>query len=472
MRNRVPLTEVLEPGEYRVQWTIPSREGGEVTLEGDLELTADRPPRAHAYGDLPGTYTYTDGTRSAGFPQHYDGGQIRGRLLNGRYVLLIDTDIVVWPERVTLQARAALIGRLPAPAGDLQVVRIDVQIDALDAIAGIPPLKDLFLPKPPAGSAYLDWTWQVTGQPDSTQKWADDHADIELRFLNSYSGSDWFAYRINFSPVVQIRLTDPIDFDDVFTDWIEPLRRIVSVSTDRQERLTYLELHVRNGEETEEWQVYGHGLHQDPYASLGNTVTKTKTAFWVSPQDESLLDLLRRWQSLAADHHPLLETYGSLIYAPDRHPRSRLLLLLQAIEGLHGYETRQDYEGRLAEHLARRTAILSQLAPSTDPATFRFLKKHLMKKPPTGLQAAISSVLNAAPIDVSADLARSRLLTDHSDIALRLSAIRNDLAHGNRGYDADDLHEIVKPLEGVVRAHLLRVLGCSAEAQKRAQQLD
>lgn len=36
MSDTTPLRHLLEPGEYRVQWTIPSRERGEITLEEGL----------------------------------------------------------------------------------------------------------------------------------------------------------------------------------------------------------------------------------------------------------------------------------------------------------------------------------------------------------------------------------------------------------------------------------------------------
>ena len=42
--------------------------------------------------------------------------------------------------------------------------------------------------------------------------------------------------------------------------------------------------------------------------------------------------------------------------------------------------------------------------------------------------------------------------------ALRI--IRNDLAHGTKGYDVYELHHIVEVLERMVRAHALGLLGC------------
>jgi hypothetical protein len=54
---------------------------------------------------------------------------------------------------------------------------------------------------------------------------------------------------------------------------------------------------------------------------------------------------------------------------------------------------------------------------------------------------------------------------DTTESALRV--VRNNLAHGNRGYEAENLHEVVIVLERVVRAHALRVLGGGPKSVER-----
>ncbi len=199
-----------------MQWTIPSREGADITLEGDLELIADRPPLAHAYGEIPGTYSPGgSGERVASFPQSYPGGLVRGHLLNGQHVLLVDTTIdVIFPDRAVLHARAALVGRAPAPEGDLLIAKVKAQVEALDAVTAIPPIRRTEVPmQVPAGTRHLDWSWEAYGQPDSTQTWADAGAAVEIRFLNTYSAADWYAFRVTFSPVVLITPVAAIAFE-------------------------------------------------------------------------------------------------------------------------------------------------------------------------------------------------------------------------------------------------------------------
>lgn len=479
MSDTTPLRHLLEPGEYRVQWTIPSREGGEITLEGDLELIADRPPRAHAYGEIPGTHSGGPGERVASFPQSYAGGLVRGLLLNGQHVLLVDTTIdVIFPERAVLHARAALVGRDRAPEGDLLVAKVKAQVEALDAVTAIPPIRKTEVPvQVPPGTRHLDWSWKAYGQPESTQTWADAGAAVEIRFLNTYSVADWYAFRVTFSPVVLVTPATPLAFDAVFDDWIEPLRRIISLSTRRRERLTFVSVTLAGtaeaapqDDEALEFQVYGSAIHQDPFASRGADAGRLSPVFRFSPQNMSLLAMLRRWQELAAGHHPLLESYASLMYARDQHPRSRLLLLIQAIEGLYGHETHDAYQARKEAHQARHKEILAHLAQSQDEDLMSFVKKHLMKSPPASLEEALGKTLKAAPVNIVPVLKATPLLTGHESVPSGLRVIRNDLAHGNRGYPAEDLYEIVAPLDGVVRASLLRVLGCDEATQRRAQE--
>lgn len=62
-----------------------------------------------------------------------------------------------------------------------------------------------------------------------------------------------------------------------------------------------------------------------------------------------------------------------------------------------------------------------------------------------------------ASTELVKDLRASGRATSTSD-ALR--HVRNDLAHGNRGYAFDELDEVVAALERIVRGHALRLLWC------------
>lgn len=258
---------------------------------------------------------------------------------------------------------------------------------------------------------------------------------------------------------------------------MEPLRRIISLSTGGQEAVTYLGAAVSSSGASHPFQVYGSRLTQNPYASDANVARRGYRSFQFGDAGPSLLGMLRSWQALRADHHPLLETYAEMMYAPTQHPRSQLLTLLQALEGLYGYETRNTYEERLRKHSERRKSVVAEIRGVASAAAAAFVKKHLARRPGESLDHILRHTLGGLPRDLTDELANTDLLqrvtrdekvtTSGPFDALRI--VRNDLAHGNRGYDARELRDVERILDGAVRAHLLRLLGADVAVQEREQ---
>lgn len=472
----VPLHQILEPGEYRAQWEVPDQSGKTLLLDGDLEIKADRPPRGYVNGDLAAWEAVGEG-RHAAFPQVYEAGIVRGKLLNGMTVVLLDTRVSVWiSERAILDTPAALVGRDDELAQGNLVAALEVQVRGIDAMSAIAPIARVQLPVSSAGTRYLDWKWGADGNPDSTQVWADENAEVKLKFYSSVSAPEGFFYRVTFSPVVLIKLAEPISLERALDDWIEPLRRIVSLSTGRQEPITYLAAGAAAASDVDHqpFQVFGSGVQQQPFASRANDIRTIHRSFQVSPQEMSLLDLLRAWQRLGDEHHPLLETYGDMMYAPQQHPRSQVLLLLQALEGLHGHETQGKYATRSATHTTERDSAILELTGKISAAAMRFIKSNLARRPATSLDQVLRETIAGLPKDLTPEIAATRLVVaamsdprkpNSSYDALRI--IRNDLAHGSRGYPAADIDQVARLLDRVVRAQLLRLLDCPDKVVER-----
>ncbi|MEV1070868.1 hypothetical protein [Micromonospora parva] len=482
MTDGVPLKPRLKPDEYRCVWLVPEGGGETRRIDGDVELIADRPPRGNAYGDVPmESQISPNGETSTSFPQVYSHAILRGELRNGLDVLLLDAQIVSWhPDAAAIDARAALVGYWSKSDDSLAFDDIKLQITSLDAISGVGPLKSFTFPT--GGTDFYKRSWTVKANPESEQSWSDSGVEFELGYDASLSIGDAYFYRMSFSPTLWIKLPDRLNFDDCLKTWVEPIRRIVSLASGRSEQLTFLAMGVRSGDNVppareRRLQVYGYGISQEPFASRGNEVSRIKPAFTTKWNGISLLDLVRRWQSLASEHHPLLETYGSSIVIPRQHPRAQYLLLIQALEGLHGYEHRSDTERKVFEHGNKREQVVEELelASCLSAPVMRFIKKFLAKRPLSSLDACLRDLFGALPVDVTSDLGNTNLLRSVQDdprlpqgVAGALRIIRNDLAHGTKGYPVQDLNEVSQVLERVARAHLLRVLGCDVEVQARA----
>jgi ApeA N-terminal domain 1 len=356
--------------------------------------------------------------------------------------------------------------------------RVKVQISHLDCIFGAAPLRSATTPE--VTSTHLDGIWSVTGEPKSSQEWADDDA-VRLEFDGSMSIGDPYSFHMGFSPVAVLSAAAPLPLDEWLTRWVTPLRRLVALATGRQQDVTYLAVEAAGDEDEERrgpaWlQVYGAGITQDPFASDLQSIRETRTVFTTAGDDISALSLLRDWQRLDRERHPLLQTYGGVIDVRPDHPRARFLLLVQALEGLHGHENREQTEAKQAEHLKLRQEVLANAQRVMDDADYRYLKANLPKRPPTNLDHALAGCLTGLPVDLSPSLEQTSLAQkvraeQANKAPTTLSAIRvvrNDLAHGNRGYERAELTEVVVVLERVVRAHLLRLLRCPEPALVRA----
>lgn len=281
---------------------------------------------------------------------------------------------------------------------------------------------------------------------------------------------DPYFYRMAFSPVAVVKLSDPATFDECLSDWVQPFHRLISLASGRPERLTYLALGIA-GEtsdgHTRRCQVYGSGIHQAPYASRNDDVVRAHPAFRVKPDAIPLLELLREWRKLEVDQHPFMETYGSTIVIPELHPRSRYLLLIQALEGLFGHQTQAQFKERKERHEQKRATVLAAVRLSLYREAQRFLKDHLMRTPPTSLDACLREMFASLPTDPTAELNHLDLVTlvrqdprRPQDVANVLRLVRNDLSHGNKSYAFSQVHEVAQVLNRVARAHLLRLLGC------------
>jgi hypothetical protein len=125
--------------------------------------------------------------------------------------------------------------------------------------------------------------------------------------------------------------------------------------------------------------------------------------------------------------------------------------------------------------MERRNAVLDAAAVSyLSSGDRKFVKKFLSTKPYSGgLEDALRYCLTSLPVDISDDVEKSSVVQSMlkqgaTSMTDALRRVRNDLAHGSRGYDVEHLHEVSALLERVARAHLLRILGCPDQAQKRA----
>lgn len=457
------LKLALAPDDYLVTWQLPAVNGDTpLPVHGSLEVQASKPPRGVAHGDLDKLLEHMAPGATA-FPQNMTVPRLTGRMANGVNVLLLNARVNYWSSnQASIYAEAAVVTLAPVtPNGPDLFNTFEIQVGGLDAVSGITLIKSTSFPKKGMGG-----TWSAEVESDSSQTWSDKNATLRLSYNGTFRSFDPYAFRMSFSPVLRGEFADAVPLRELLDEWINPIRRIVSITTGRAEDLTYAALYLADGDKVR-GQLFGSGITQTPYESSQDDVQKINSPLRLKSDAVSLLEMIRTWQAMASVHHPLLETYGAMLHAADQHPRSRFLLLLQAIEGTYGYETKASFAKRLKKYAEDRDAVVAATRDVLDDKQRKFLEKALGKRPPAGLEAAINWLVKRLPGDVLTQLGATNLITNakaptgeakNAPDALRI--IRNDLTHGNRGYDADDLYYVVKILELMVRAHALQLLGC------------
>jgi hypothetical protein len=486
------LEPILDAGTHRVTWTLskpPEPDTWEVS--GEVELLTLRQPRGSVFGTAPANWNEGPGRqRSAGWPQHFDYPLVYGEMNGGLDVVLLDAHLTVHGEmprtgfmhfsdaNAHFDAWAALVGHGAPKAGPLLVDSGVIQVPHLEALAAKSPILQVTFPE---GDLYEQHEprFAATFDKQSYQEWQDETAEVTLYYQLSADLFGWYSFGLAFSPVVSVKLKEPVPLSEFLTQWAWPLRQLVAAATGRREDISYLTCSpVIEGDDREperrQFQVFNASISQERYMSSGSLRDKDISAIRIFPDGESLLTLLRRWQDLRANENPILNTYDINAIGPSQHPRARFLLLLQALEGLYGYENRSQVERRQVRHTGIREAVLSRCENALEEHDFTFVKKHLPKRPPQSSDEVIRKMLRALPVDLEPELAKSALVksvrSDDRTVTTTLNAIRvarNDLSHGNKAYDRRELAEAANILERVVRGHLLRLLGTSTEAITR-----
>ncbi|MFD4231406.1 hypothetical protein [Streptomyces sp. NPDC058545] len=483
--QQLPLHLSYEPDDYLCTWIIPDGKGGSAELPGHLEVAPQRAPRGSVYGSIPLERDASqEGVVSISFPQVVEVPALTGTLANGGSVVLLGARITYWSMgQGNLSGSAALLGKGRESFGrpsskavsdhassEPLISSVKFQVTGLDSILGTAPIKSVqtpgMHPDNPKG------LWSANLDLEAGGEWAEEGVALSVGYDGRMRAMDAYEFRLAFSPVATFTMGQSVPLRTVMDDFVEPLRRIVSIATGKSQALTYVavELEDRPGLH----QVFGTGITQCPFASSSEEIRSGNSAVRIAADGLSLLDLVLKWRQYASVHHPLVETYGSMLHAGDQHPRSRFLLLIQALEGLHGHETQEEYSKRKADHLSRRESVIAGLEDQVDRDTMKFLKKSLSKSPPASLDSALNAMVSGLPVDTMDRLAKTSLVTEAmseppvpTTTASALRVVRNNLAHGNRGYEAHKLDKAVGILELIVRGHSLRILGCPDHVVER-----
>jgi hypothetical protein len=405
----------------------------------------------------------------------------------GLDIVLIRPFIEIWgyPETAQIRAAAAIVGADLPSCENFEFLGAEVQVTALDALGGTPPLTEVKWP----GTDWRSGAWTAHGDGNSTQVWSDGDIEMTHEYNVTARISDPYEFRVRFTPIIRINRHSPLGVEDWIDHWVTPLRDLTSMSTGRDEEITHLALYSDlhdPGKPEPRAQLFAVGITQTPYHSTKATVDDAAASINLARDELSPIDLIRKLRHQRQAGNPLLETYRPSMMGVDQHPRGRFLFAVQCLESLHGFENKDDNDQRQRKHNLSRFYFFDRLdtarktsgSPIT-PKDWQFAKSSVGRRPTSGLDACLRDLIAALPsagIDDELEkltlVATLRTAADPglpsltAENAIRI--VRNDLAHGTRNHPPRDIAQASELLHRIVRAHVLRSLGCGTVAQLAA----
>ena len=469
----------FETGEHLVTWKVPGNGDSINDLPGLFTIDKGKYPAGILYGEMP--IIWQNG--AVALPQTYDFSSLHGDLSSGSYVALMNGQLSYWfsTQGRAVGAFAVLSQREFKEPSHRRYRSIEIQVEGLESVVGAAPIASVKMPIKKGD----EQTYSANLNTEADFEW--DHADyrMSLTYRSSARILDPYEFIMEFGPVLRITSPTALTALDWWIQWVNPIRRLISLMTGAPREVRYVLLSVEDAKE-HRWhygdQLFGWDITQEPVNSNRDDIQAIHSSINLAEDHANFLDMIMKWQELTDSHHPLFETYGEMVTATGQHPRSRFLLLLQALEGSYGFENRAKFETDKAKYVAERSRIIcsiESLTPTLSTPDLKFLKKHLQKEPPHGLESALAQLIKRLPNEMISELegteivktTRKKLESDgrrSQPLQTVLTRIRNILSHGSGTFDTQDLAIGAEMLERVVRAEAIRLLGLSEKAQKRA----
>ena len=469
-----------EPREYMCTWHLPkavqdSEDDQLVDVLGVIDLGVRRNPTALFQGILP----YASDSGGARFPQTSNFNCLTGTLSSGIHIALINGQTSYWLQNGGgANGAFAVLSTTPFEHNKYRKYQsIELQIDDLDAIFDIPPTSIAFKKH----TDDHDEEYIINIPTQNYLEWKNQGTQMRLGYARQLR-PDRFNFRTSFAPYLRIDLDEPISLVDWWLQWVVPLCDILEVVNGKPLDIMYLlafEDKDATGSKRRADQVFRYDIRQDCIKIDEKRFNHTHAIVNLKQDNINLLNLIAKRRELEASRHPLIETYRSNAVSDDQHPRSRFLLLIQALEGLYGYEHKEEYQQRCERYTEKREAVLKQIETEISSEDFKFLRKNLLRKPTSGLLGALSTTIQTLPGDIQTQIdnneivaqVRSRCENTKISSAEALTKVRNSLSHGSSAYDPNDLEKICAILHKIVRAEILRVLDLPDVARQRMLEL-
>ena len=402
----------FSPQEYLCTWDIPdvrsenrdnddSRRGGDengtVELNGTLDLTTGHDPRGSFHRELP---IVLEG--DCDFPQTNDFKCLTGKLSVGVHFALINASSDYWHDCGYVDGTFAVLSGKPFKKDEHRTYRsIELQLEGLDRIIDTSPTETQFDEEKSSSSITCS---------NRCWEWHRDNLSMKLYFAGRKC-SDPHSFATPFAPVLRIDAVSPLTVVDWWLNWVIPLQEIIASAIGHTPDIMYmLAIAEHTSKREQRDQIFKWDIKQESIYHSTDTTRRSESAIKIQEDNINLLDLLMKYQELLASHHPLTETFQSVALSSDQHPRSRFLLLIQALEGLHGFEHREEEDKQYQAYKKKKKEFLAHMKEVITNGDYKFLKESMMSSQFVTLENRLITIFDTLPPGVREKLDRNALI--------------------------------------------------------------
>jgi ApeA-like protein/HEPN superfamily Apea-like protein len=429
---------------------------GDQSFPGTAELAPMRPPGGQLFGWL------LPRAESMSFPQDLSTDVLWGRLRSNEDIALVDAGLEIWfPDRAIVSARAAIVGLNLRSEKSLLFAAAEVQVTNLPALIGTVPLKSYKFPRSETTNP-LEGSYEVEGNPEASLKWTSEDGTLSCRYDIHMGGWDGFRLHVDTVPLVEIRPPKGLTLLDYVDVWVTPLLQIATFLSGRKQQITQLALlrdrseHSDSGRPTsrQRLKVYGSSLGQSVYAAARPDPSQPRPMYAFSELPYDLLELLERWRRLTADVPQALKPYLNTLFMEDLPARAKFLYLAQTIEAIH---RSLENPGVYTTHKSMRDAVLKRVKELELEQPMRaFLHDRIDRHGGPSLKSRIENLVDTVPGNI-------QNVALVADLASQVPRVRDDLSHGLKDYEPQELRPFIRAMKLLADAHLLGILELSPD---------
>lgn len=325
-----------------------------------------------------------------------------------------------------------------------------LQVTGGHRLFGTAPLSKVTFPSPIPETGKAEFSVEVNSDANATYR--SGETEVRCRYWINSSLNDYRRFFVTTAPVFEVKSPRPLTPPQWMASHVLPLRELATLATLEPQSVAWATVDTDGESGTRSCQLYSEDIQQAPYTPTADPHTESQTLFTFPGLPYSPVDLLQRWEALRTARKSFIQPLMQGL-TEQMNARTRFLLLVQALEGLH---TEMVGEGPVTidEHREKRKEILKAVKDAGLDKKWadRWLDRHGR----FSLQERLTQLRDMVHEDVEQ-------VADVSLVPGEIPEIRNRLSHGAGDYSWEVLNPVMRVMSAIGAAHVLRLLDLPAD---------